>query len=309
MAKCIDELKNKLKTMKQESWSVKAELLQFLQNHDIEYKEDIELSNMHFDVYLEHYNVAITLLSVNSDSEQDYINKGYALYDVKRLQHKKALKCKECNLRHVFIWDYMWDNDRQQSILKSLLLNCCHKSTTVYARNTYIKVCRAYDVREFFYQNNLGGYRVAKDAICLFDKKTHELLMSYALGHAYYGKGSYDLEVTRGACKQGYNIIGGASKLWKYIVEQYAPDKSIVYYVDLNQYNGNSLEKLREQFPKMQYVKAKYSFKNWFVEEQVMRNRNPMQHRQLVGLTQEGLVKTCWDAGSLVYVYDKDFTK
>ena len=127
--------------------------------------------------------------------------------------------------------------------------------------------------------------------------------MAYSIGHAYFGKGKYDLEIARGACKLGYSIVGGSSKLWKYIVEQYAPDKSIVYYVDLNQYNGNSLDKLVEQFPAMKFITGKQSFRNWFVKEQKMRNRDPKHHTQIKELTDLGLIKVCYNAGSLVYVY------
>ena len=170
------------------------------------------------------------------------------------------------------------------------------------ARKTVVHVERAYDLKSFFQENNINGYRVAKDAICLSDKASGELLMAYAVGHAYFGKGKYDLEIARGACKLGYHVIGGTSKLWKYIEETYAPDKSIVYYVDLNQFNGNSLDTLCEQFPDLHYVSSKYSYKNWFVAEQKMKNRDPMRHKAIMELTREGSVKTCWDAGSLVYV-------
>ena len=37
--------------------------------------------------------------------------------------------------------------------------------------------------------------------------------MGYSIGDAYLGKGKYDAEVARGACKLGYSVIGGASKL------------------------------------------------------------------------------------------------
>ena len=99
------------------------------------------------------------------------------------------------------------------------------------------------------------------------------------------------------------------SKLWKYIVNEYAPNKSIVYYVDLNYFNGRSLDKLCEQFKNMKYITSKYSFKNWYVEEQQMRNRDPKNHQKIKELIDAGFIKTCWDAGSLVYVYNKELSK
>ena len=63
---------------------------------------------------------------------------------------------------------------------------------------------------------------------------------------------------------------------------------------------------LCEQFNDMKYVTSKNSFKNWFVEEQVMHNRDPKHHKEIQQLVNEGLVKTCYDAGSLVYVYKRN---
>lgn len=47
----------------------------------------------------------------------------------------------------------------------------------------------------------------------LLDKITKEPLMGYLVGDAYFGKGKYDAEISRGACKLGYSIVGGASKI------------------------------------------------------------------------------------------------
>ena len=309
MAKDFTILKEKLASMKQSNcWNINATVRQFLEQNNINYQQNVNVQNITFDIYIPEHKLAIDILYVNKHNEQVLASMyNMSKYNIKRLFHNKALKCKELDIHHIYIWDYMWNNDRQRAIIQSLILNCAGLSQHhVMARKTYIKVIRAFDIRNFFKENNMQGYRVAKDAICLFDKKTDELLMSYAVGHAYFGKGKYNLEIARGACKLNYHIIGGTSKLWKYIVEDYAPDKSIVYYVDLNYFNGRSLDKLIEQFPDMRLTGSKYSFKNWFVDEQKMKNRDPMHHLNICELIDEGKVVTCWDAGSLVYVYDKN---
>lgn len=307
MVRSIDELKNKLKILKEtKDWSLKSNVLNFLDEHGIKYLVNYNHLNITFDIYLVDHNVAIDLCYVNVHNEQ-HLSLYYDSYTIKNMMYEKAIKCKELKIHHIFIWDYIWSSITKRAVIQNLILNCCNKSKIkIYARNTYIKVEKAYDVREFFHKNNVQGYRVAKHAISLYDKKTNEMVMSYAIGHAYFGKGKYDLEIARGACKLGCYVIGGASKLWKYIITEYAPNKSIVYYVDLNFYNGRSLDKLCEQFNDMQYVTSKSSFKNWFVKEQILRNRDPMHHKEIQQLIQDGLVKTCYDAGSLVYVFDKN---
>lgn len=309
MAKDFIKLKEKLAIMKQQNnWTTTKTIKDFLKQNDIAFQENYDFYDMTFDIYIPEYKLAIDILYVNKHNEQALASLfDMCQYDIKKMFHIRAIKCKQFNIHHIFIWDYMWNDDRQRAIIQSLILNCTGKSQhSVMARKTYIKVLRAFDTRQFFQENNMQGYRVAKDAICLFDKETNELLMSYTIGHAYFGKGKYDLEIARGACKLGHHIIGGTSKLWNYIINNYAPGKSIVYYVDLNYFNGRSLDKLCEQFPDMHYIGAKYSFKNWFVEEQKMKNRDPMHHKDICKLVDEGKVLTCWDAGSLVYVYSKN---
>ena len=306
MVRNINELKNKLQILKEtKDWSLKFIVLDFLNKNNIAYELDHNKFDMIFDIYLKNYNVAIDLCYVNIHNVQ-HLSLFYDNYTIKNMMHRKAVKCKELGIHHIFLWDYMWNDDTKRGVIQNLILNCCNRNKKIYARNTYIKVEKAFNIREFFHKNNVQGYRVAKHAISLYDKKTDEILMSYAMGHAYFGKGKYDYEIVRGACKLGYHIIGGSSKLWKYIITEYAPNKSIVYYVDLNYYNGRSLDKLCEQFKDMKYVTSKCSFKNWFIEEQTMRNRNPIHHKELKQLIADGLVKTCYDAGSLVYVYEKE---
>ena len=56
-------------------------------------------------------------------------------------------------------------------------------------------------MREFFDKNNIQGFRGGKFAICLVDKVTKEIYMSYLFGNAFFGKGKYEYEVIRGATK------------------------------------------------------------------------------------------------------------
>ena len=86
--------------------------------------------------------------------------------------------------------------------------------------------------------------------------------MCYTVGHAFFGKGAYDAEIARGCCITNYNntglgiqVIGGASKLWKAILNYY-DDKgldnkpgrinSIIYYTDSRYYNGKSIGHLMD---------------------------------------------------------------
>lgn len=144
----------------------------------------------------------------------------------------------------------------------------------------------------------LGG---GKTAICLVEPKTNEVYMAYIMGNAFFGKGKYQWEVIRGATKLGYTVVGGASKIWKYFIETYNPD-NCVYYVDYNYFNGKSLENL----PHMELITTQYSFKNYWVNENIVKNREPARHREIKELEAQGLVFPIYNAGTKVYVWKKE---
>ena len=103
---------------------------------------------------------------------------------------------------------------------------------------------------------------LGKFAICL--EYNNEIVMSYLMGSCFFGKGKYEWEVIRGATKLGVTVVGGASRIWKYFIENYNP-KNCVYYIDYNYFNGNSLPHLGLEYltrqPRVQelFYKGRFS--------------------------------------------------
>ena len=155
-------------------------------------------------------------------------------------------------------------------------------------------------MKDFFNENNIQGFRPGKFAICLVDKETKEAYMSYMFGHCYFGKGKYECEVIRGATKLGYTVVGGASKIWKYFINNYNYN-NCVYYVDYNYFNGNSLPYLG-----LEYITTQPSFKNYFVKTHEVKNRSPKHHKEIKSLEKQNLVIPIYNAGSKVYVWNRD---
>lgn len=110
----------------------------------------------------------------------------------------------------------------------------------------------------------------------------------------------YEWEVIRGATKLGYNVIGGASKIWKYFKENYNP-QSCVYYVDYNYFNGSSILYLDSNF---KFIKNQPSFKNWWIKTNEIKNRDPLHHKEIKELEKEGLIIPIYNAGTKVYVWE-----
>lgn len=244
------------------------------------------------DIYIPEKNLAIEYNG----------NYYHTTYNVDKKSHyNKSRLCEEKGIRLIHIFEYEWNNERQRPILENIIKSALGINETIYARKLDIVIKDSKDMKEFFNQNNIQGFRGGKFAICLMDKDTKEIYMSYLIGDAFFGKGKYQYEVIRGATKLGYNVIGGASKIWKYFIETYNPN-SCVYYVDYNYFNGKSLENL----PNMEYIETQFSYKNYFVNESKVKNRDPMHHKEIKQLEEQGLVYPIYNAGTKVYVWRKE---
>lgn len=224
-----------------------------------------------------------------------------SLYKDKNYHFNKSQKCEEKGIRLIHIWEYEWDDERQRPILENIIKNALGvNENKIYARKLDIEIRPSKEMREFFNKNNIQGFRPGKFSICLVDKKTREVYMAYQMGHCYFGKGKYEWEVIRGATKLGCTVVGGASKIWKYFIDNYNP-QSCVYYIDYNYFNGNSLPYLG-----LQYIATQSSFKNLWVETGEVRNREPSRHKEIKELREKGLVIPLYNAGTKVYIYNKE---
>lgn len=251
------------------------------------------IPSMELDIYIRDINVAI---------ECDGTYWHSLRYKPKTYHYNKSKLCEEKGIRLIHIYEHEWKNERQRPILENIIKNALginqHK---VYARKLDIEIRKSVDMREFFEKNNIQGFRGGKFAICLVDKETREVYMAYMMGNAYFGKGKYEWEVIRGATKLGYTVVGGASKIWKYFIENYNP-KNCVYYIDYNYFNGNSMKNL----PNMRFIKTQSSFKNFWVKTGEVKSREPIRHKKIKELEAQGLVIPIYNAGTKVYVWERD---
>ena len=121
-----------------------------------------------------------------------------AEYKDKNYHYNKSKLCEDRGIRLIHIWEYEWNNDRQKPILLNIIKSALGIiENKVYARKLDIEVRTSISMKDFFNKNNIQGFRPGKFAICLVDKNTREVYMSYMMGHCYFGKGKYEWEVIR----------------------------------------------------------------------------------------------------------------
>lgn len=300
---------------KEEYFSKKVSYLElivsdFLDSHNISYQKHNRdlISPLELDFYIEEYKLALEVNDIWSH------NSSFGLYNEKAkdldYHYNKTKLCEEKGIRLIHLFEPHILNEHKWKVLQDIILHVCKKSKKIYARNTELIIDKAIKFKSFFEDNNINGYRKADTAFILVDKKTKEPLMGYSVGDAYFGKGKYDAEIARGACKLGYYVVGGASKIWKTIIEYYNTHNlkneqgqlnSIVYYVDKNYYDGSSMNFLNN----VEHIKDQLGFWNYFVLTKELKNRDPKNHKKIKQLELEGKVLVVGNSGTSVNVWKR----
>lgn len=223
----------------------------------------------------------------------------------KNYHRNKSLACEKQGIRLIHVWDYEWEDERKQKVLKNIILGAVKKlPNRVYARECEVKeyengCARWQELNDFFAQNNIQGNRGGSFVYTL--EKDGEILMAYKFGAPSGGKAKqkYQYEMVRGASKLGTQVIGGATRLWKHFIKEKGPD-SVVYYIDYNYFNGNSVEKIG-----LKYIGGQAGVKNYWVKEKIVKNREPRRHKEIKEKIENGEILELWNAGVKTYVYKK----
>lgn len=242
------------------------------------------------DIYIPEYHLAIEYNGLYWHSDK---------YKDSTYHYNKSKLCEENGIRLIHIFEYEWNNERQRPILENIISGALGLNNRIYARKCRCVIKESREMKDFFNKNNIQGFRGGKFAICL--EYNNKIVMSYIFGKAYFGKGKYEYEVIRGATTLGITVIGGASKIWKYFIDNYKPN-SCVYYVDYNYFNGNSLLNLLG----MKFIKTQLGFKNYYVLENKIKNRDPLDNKRIKELYESGDIIKIYNAGTKVYVWSKD---
>lgn len=298
---------------------------EFLEFNDIKYRKDFKMSfELKGDLI---YDFLIFQDDPNDPNNDEYSNpqikrpvgikihnifEDYQNRDFDFEPYQQYLMSEEYNIRLIHVFEPFLYDFNKLDVLKNIILHACNKiQNKVYARQTEVIVKPAAQMKEFFLRNNIQGYRNAKTAFVLIDKKSKEELMCYTVGNAYFGKGLYDAEIARGGCKLGTVVVGGASKLWNFIIDYYKNKDlngnsgsvdSIVYYVDLNHYSGTSMGFLEGN----EYVKTTPGFWNFWVENKELKNREPKRHSLIMQKIRDGKIIEVKMAGTMVNVWKRN---
>jgi hypothetical protein len=201
---------------------------QILQNH--------KLFNQEIDIYLPLLNIGFEFNGLYWHSDI-YKDSNFHLNKTKLLSNN--------GVKLVHIWEDDWTYRKE--IVKSMILNKIGETKNkIFARKTEIKeVNDNILIRDFLNENHIQGFVGSKIKIGLFYNNELVSLITFGNLRKSLGQksqeGSYEL--LRFCNKLNTSVVGGASKLFKYFINNYEP-KEIISYSDYSRSTGNMYEQL-----------------------------------------------------------------
>ena len=200
---------------------------------DISLRKDKSiLGGQEIDLYSEEYKIGIefngNFWHCDKCLEKDY----------HKIKTDKAIK-RGIFLFHIF--EYEWDDARTKQAIIYRLKNLFNLNVNkVYARNCEIRQVSNKEASNFLNTNHIQGSASSQIRLGLYCDNELVSIMTFI---TYGLNKKYEYELNRFCCKNDYNVIGGASKLFKYFLKTYKP-KSIISYSDIAKTTGKLYETL-----------------------------------------------------------------
>jgi len=244
--------------VEQSSSYAEKEISNFIKELGFEVKENFKpgwLNGKELDIVIPSKKIAIEFNGLYWHSELNDKGKNYHL--------NKTRECEKngYQLIHIFEDEWLFKKEIVKSVLKSKLGIFDRR---IYARKTKIREIDYQTTSDFLEENHLQGKDNSKIRLGLYHND--ELVSVMTFGRPRFNN-NYQYEMHRFCSKIGYQIIGGASKLFRYFTKIYNPN-SVVTYADRRYSKG-------ETYPKLGFTLKSISKPNFFV----MKDYTKREHR------------------------------
>jgi hypothetical protein len=151
----------------------------------------------------------------------------------------KTNKCLENEIDILHIWEDDWVNKKE--IIKSIILNRLNlNSKKIFARSCKIVVIDNKKSNTFLNEKHIQGG--VNGDICISLEYNNQIVSVMTFGKRYLNK-KKQFELIRFCNKIGFNVIGGASKLFNYFLKNYEFE-NIVSYSDNSLFRGGLYKNL-----------------------------------------------------------------
>jgi len=166
------------------------------------------------------------------------------LHKDKNYHLKKTEVMNKLGYRLIHVFEDEWLEKR--SICESIISNAFNKTEDkVYARNCTIKSVNLTDAKTFLIHNHIQGNCISKYRYGLYHNEQLIMLATFGKHRISLGSKAVDgeYELLRMCSLLNTNIVGGASKLFKYFIDNHTPNK-ITSYCDRRYGTGTMYRKL-----------------------------------------------------------------
>ena len=169
----------------------------------------------------------------------------------------KTIKAEKAGIKLFHVFEDEWEDKNE--IVKSIISNQLGVTKNkIYARECVINEIDTKTASIFLKENHLQGYCPASIRLGLFYKGNLVSVMTFGKSRHFVGNGKYEWELLRFSNKINTNVIGGASKLFKYFTKKINP-QSVVSYADRRWSSGNlykilGFNKYNESSPNYYYI-------------------------------------------------------
>ena len=228
--------------------SMEKEILEFIKENyegEVIHNDRNMISPYELDIYIpdKHFAIECNPTATHNSSFKDPWGGRPKLYNYHKM---KTDSCERRGVTLFHAFEYEWKSKKE--ILKSMIMNVLgFTPVRLYARDTYVCEVSHEASKQFLEENHRQGHMTASVRLGLRCKNTDELvsLMTFNPTRASIGskKGFEGVELSRFCSKQHHNVIGGASKLFKYFLEAHRYP-NVVSFSDRAHTSGHLYEKL-----------------------------------------------------------------
>ena len=221
----------------------------------------------------------------------------------------KTKSCENSGIQLIHILDWEWLN--KKDIVKSMLLNKIGKSSKLHARKCVIRNVSELDKSLFLEKNHIQGNDMSSIRVGLYYEDVLVSLMTFIKSR--YDK-NHEYELSRYCNVLNINVVGGASRLFNYIVNKYEIS-SVVTYSDKRLFTGLVYKNMN-----MKLIGSTSPGYHYFHKDKpIPVNRLNFQKHKLINVLEkfdENLSEwenmknngydRIWDCGHLKYVWNKN---
>ena len=220
--------------------------------------------------------------------------------------YQKDLLAKSKGIKLIHVLDLEWIS--KQDIVKSRIASLLGKCKRFYARKTSIVELSNKEAKEFFIENHIQGHAMASYTVGLVLDNTLVAAMSF--GKPRYNSNEYEL--IRFCNIKHHNVIGGASKLFKFAIK-HLKAKEVVSYSDIRWGTGKLYSKLGFEHIRDNTQSYFYTHRYKTMENRVAYQKHKLAKKLELfdpNLTewenmQANGYDRIWDCGNSVWIYDK----